>query len=91
MIKIKNITSLIHKTANKKTLQGKLFIKPFLCINGGNIYLDRDMKQPGISDHFPEGTGFTSWFFILSAGSKLKGAFRISSPNSKRIEDEKIK
>ena len=51
---------------------------------GGNLYLDRDMEKLGRSDHFPEGTGCTSWFFIMIAFTKLKGAFRLSSPDRKK-------
>ena len=50
---------------------------------GEKIHLDRDMKKPGRSDHFPERTECKSWLFIMSAGTKLKGDFKISSPNSK--------
>ena len=42
------------------------------------------MKKPGISDHFPQGTGCMSSFFKISAGTKLKCAFNNTSPNSRR-------
>ena len=51
---------------------------------GGNIYLDRDMEKPGKFDHFPEGTGCTLWFFIMSAGTKLKSAISLSSHNNEK-------
>ena len=35
--------------------------------------------KPGSFDHFSEGTGYTSCFFIFSAGTNLKGAFKLSS------------
>ena len=35
--------------------------------------------KPGSSDHFPKGNGCKSWFFIMSAGTKLKCAFIICS------------
>ena len=50
----------------------------------GKIYLDSDMEKPGRSGHFHEGTGCKSWFFRMSAGTKLKCAFNNSSPNSKK-------
>ena len=50
---------------------------------GGNIYLNKDMKKPGRSEDFPQGTGCTSWFFIMSAGTKLNCAFKLSSANNK--------
>ena len=37
------------------------------------------MKKPGISDHFPKGTGCTLWFFRMSAGTKLNKAKAISA------------
>ena len=40
------------------------------------------MEKPGRSDHFPEGTGCKSCFFIMSPGPKLKCAFINSSPNN---------
>ena len=45
---------------------------PFIHIySGGNVDLDSD-----------EGTGCPPWFFMKSAGTKLKGAFKLASPNS---------
>ena len=68
------------KTTAGQTLYRTLSLPIY---GGGNIYLDRDMENPGRSDHFPEGTGCMSWFFIMSAGTKLKCAFNNSSVNSK--------
>ena len=37
---------ITHKMTTKRPLQGKLFIEPFFHIyGGGNIYLDRDIKN----------------------------------------------
>ena len=44
---------------NKRPLQDKLFIEPFVCI----FIVDRDLKKPGSSAHFPKSAGCTSWFF----------------------------
>ena len=53
-------------------------------IHGGEKnYLDSDMEKPGRSGHVPERTGCKSWFFIMSAGTKLKCAFNNSSLNNK--------
>ena len=46
------------------------------------IIIWTDMEKPGRSDQFPEGTGCMPWFFIMSAGTKLKCAFKLSSPNT---------
>ena len=76
-------TLLIHKMAKKNTAGQTYYRTLFLHIYGGGyIYLERDMGKPGRSDHFPSGTGFTSGFFIMSAGTKLKCAFNNSSINS---------
>ena len=61
---------------NKRRLQGKLFVEPFHCIFKAEekFYLDSDMEKLGISDQFPQGTICPPWFFIMSAGTKVKGA-----------------
>ena len=56
----------------------------------GQINLDSDMGKPESSDHFPEGTGCKSLFFIMSTGNKLKCApnniaLRLNSPNKSNI------
>ena len=38
-------------------------------------------KKPGKSDQFPEGKGCPPCFFMKSAGTKLKGTFKLGSPN----------
>ena len=48
------------------------------------FYLDSEIEQSGRSDHFPEGTECTPWFFVMSAGTKLKCALKLSSPNIKK-------
>ena len=49
-------------------------------------------KKTGISDHFPQGAGCTSWFFRMSAGTKFKWAFNNSSQIERRKKfNEKVK
>ena len=43
------------------------------------------MEQLVLPDHFPEGTDCPPWFFKMSAGTKLKCVFRLSSLNSKGL------
>ena len=70
---------------NKRLLQGKLFIEPFLCIFMvedeffGQIY-----DKKGRSDHFPQGTGCILWFFRMSARTKLICVINNSSPKRKK-------
>ena len=49
------------------------------------------MEKPGRSDHFPEGTGCKSCFFIMSADTKFKCVFKLSSANNKSINNKKAK
>ena len=49
------------------------------------------MEKPGSSDSFPKGTGCTSWFFRMSAGTKLNCAFNNSAPNNNKKNKEKSK
>ena len=78
-------TSLTHKRPTKNPAGQTLYRTLSLDIyGGGNIYLDRDMEKPGRSGHFPEGRGCKWWFFIMSAGTKLKCATNNSSPISKK-------
>ena len=44
----------------------------------------RKKKKTGKSGHFPKGRGCKSWFFIMSAGTKLKCVFNYCSPNDKK-------
>ena len=61
-------------------MQGKIFIDPLLCIfMVKETFIRTDMEKPRTSKDFPQGTGCTSWFFIMSAGTTLKCAFKLSS------------
>ena len=78
-------TSFIHKMAPKEHAGQILYRTLSLNIyGGGNICLDRDMEKPERSHHFPERSGCPSWFFIMSAGTKSKYTFRLSSPVVKK-------
>ena len=46
------------------TLQGKILIKPL-------VFIFMVVEKPEISDHFPQGTGCRSRFFIMSVLSKI--------------------
>ena len=74
------LTLLFHK-CQQKTPAGQTFYGTIsLHIYGGRqFFLNRDMKKEKSSDHFPQGTGCMSWFLRMSAGTKLKCAFNISS------------
>ena len=58
---------------------------------GGKLNLNSDMEKSERSDHFPEGTELTPWFFIMSAGTKFKCALKLSSPRSNKKKKKKIK
>ena len=63
-----------------------------LCLHiyvGGNIYLERDMEQPGSSAHLPKRTGCTLCFFRISASTILNCAFNNSGLNSKKKFNKK--
>ena len=47
------------------------------------------MGKSGRSEEFPQWTGCTFWFFIMSAGNKLNCAFILSSGNN--INNKKLK
>ena len=49
------------------------------------------MDNSGRSDHFPEGTECPPWFFLMSAGTKLQYAFKLSYLNSRKIYLKKKK
>ena len=53
--------------------------------------MDRDMEKPGRSDYFPEETGCKSWFFVISARTKLKCAINNSSQDSKKNKKKQKK
>ena len=53
--------------------------------------MDQDMQKLGRFDHFPEETGCKSWFFLMSARTKIKCAINNSSPNSIKKLNKKIK
>ena len=48
------------------------------------------MDNSGRSDHFPEGTECPPWFFLMSAGTKLQYAFKLSYLNSRKIYIKQI-
>ena len=63
---------LILPIGGGSAVEGLLSMWPTLSIySGGNINLDTDITKVGRSFHFPEGTGCKSWFFVMSAGTKL--------------------
>ena len=71
----------------KRPMQGKLFIELFLFIfmvEDNFLWTEIQRKKTGRSDHFPQGTGFTSWFFRMSACTKLKSPFYNSSHKKKK-------
>ena len=54
--------------------------------SGGKMYLDRDFKKKklGTSDHFPEGTGYKSWFCEINVIIDFQSSFNNSSFNKKK-------
>ena len=48
------------------------------------------MQKPGRFDHFPEETGCKSWFFLMSARTKIKCAINNNSPKSIKKFNEKL-
>ena len=79
-------------TDNKRPMQGKLFIEPFVCIFmvEETLIWTAIWKKPGSSAHFPKRTGCTPWFFKMSAGTKLNCTFNNSRLNSKKIKNKKM-
>ena len=65
-------TSLIQKwrlkTPAGQTFYNTLFIA-YLWLRE-NVSLQQYGKKTGLSDNFSDGTGCTSWFFMMSAGTK---------------------
>ena len=77
-------TSLIHKMPTKTPAVQTLKRTLSLPIYGGGFFFlfYRYVGEiTGGYDHFPEWTGCKSWFFIISAGTKLKCAIKFHSPN----------
>ena len=76
-------TSIIHKMRTKTPAWQNLYRTLSLHIYGrGNFHLDKDMQKPGRFDHFPEETEYKSWFFLMSARTKIKCANNDRSANN---------
>ena len=48
----------------------------------GKVDLYSDIEKTGRSDHFPEGTGCSTWFCKLNVIIELQSAFKNSSINN---------